>query len=209
MWKELLTALGGTAVVLAAIAFMLKSIINHYLSKDVEKYKCDLKHESDLKIEEFRVSLKMTAFEHEVRFSRLHDKRALVIAEMYEKLVGAINAVGDFASPAEFEGEPDKQEKWKVASGKYLEFYQYFNKRKIFLGESLCKQISEFSEKLYKPAYEYSIFITHPTLGEQLPGRKFEAWTNAWDSVSKDVIPRAREALEKEFRGILGANGYD
>jgi hypothetical protein len=37
----------------------------------------------DAEIERLKTSLQMTALEHQVRFSKLHEKRAKVIADLY------------------------------------------------------------------------------------------------------------------------------
>lgn len=59
MWSEFIVGVGGSALLLAAAGWLTKSIISHFLSKDVENYKLALKATTDLRIEEFRSSLRM------------------------------------------------------------------------------------------------------------------------------------------------------
>jgi hypothetical protein len=204
---NLLVSMITPVALISAVAWLARNIISQYLSKDIEKYKSDLKHESDLKIEELRTSLKITAFEHEIRFSRLHDKRAFVIAEMHEKLVEAKVAATNYISFVDLPGEPNKKEKLQIASTKFMEFYQYFEKQKLYLSKPLCGEIIKFAEKLWQLSHKLS--LTMPDLGfaQQPDGEYKDVWMEAWGSVSHDV-PRALESLEDEFRILLGVDRF-
>lgn len=47
MWIELLKFVGGGAVLLTVVAWLVRSLILHLLTKDIEKYKLDLKRGAD------------------------------------------------------------------------------------------------------------------------------------------------------------------
>lgn len=74
LWQSLLVAFGGNAAVLLVLGFLGRSLMSSVLAKDIEKFKADLH---------------VAAIEHEVRFSKLHEKRAEVLAELYKLLVAA------------------------------------------------------------------------------------------------------------------------
>ena len=59
MWNSILSALGGYAILTAALTFLTKSIVNQWLSKSVETYKADLLHRHSLEIEKFRQDLQI------------------------------------------------------------------------------------------------------------------------------------------------------
>jgi hypothetical protein len=88
-WQEIFTTVGSTAVTVAAATFLTKSVINHLFTRDVEKFKAGLKADADIEIEKLKHSLEKIAVEHQVRFSKLHEKRAEVIADLYARLVDA------------------------------------------------------------------------------------------------------------------------
>jgi hypothetical protein len=204
MWNELIKTLGITAFIVTGIVWLARSIFKHILSKDIEKYKIKLGFESDQKIEELRNQLKILSLEHEIRFSRLHDKRALIIAEMYEKLIDAVNAATDYVSFVDLAGEPSKDKKFEIAITKISTFYQYYNKRKIFLSKQLCDQIKQFSDKLWKPTHELSLYIGDMGFAKRPDGDYDDVWMEAWNSISGGEIPQAVQALEAEFRNLLG-----
>lgn len=45
--EEVIKFLGGTAIAIAAIAWLIKAIVAHFLGKDVESYKLRLKYERE------------------------------------------------------------------------------------------------------------------------------------------------------------------
>ena len=81
-WQTILIALGGNAAMLAVLAYLAKLFIGHKLSRDTSSFQSELKATSDAAIERLKSDLQLHAIEHQVRFSRLHEKRATVIAEL-------------------------------------------------------------------------------------------------------------------------------
>ena len=87
MWIELLKFVGGSAVLLAAVAWLIRSLISHQLLKDIEKYKFNLKREGDKELEAIKSSLNIEALTHQIRYSKLHDHRTSLIEQLYKKMV--------------------------------------------------------------------------------------------------------------------------
>jgi len=53
-WTEILKFLGGSTVLLAAVGFLIKSIATHFLNRDLESLKDEIKSESDKKLQAFK-----------------------------------------------------------------------------------------------------------------------------------------------------------
>jgi hypothetical protein len=68
---------------------LTKHLISQLLQKDVEAYKIRLAAETARDAEQFRNELGTRAKQHELRFTKLEEKRAEVIAEMYYQLDSA------------------------------------------------------------------------------------------------------------------------
>jgi len=204
MWKEFATALGASTVLLGAVAWLIRSLLKQLLSKDIEIHKTQLKTESDRNLETFRATLQQRATEHQILFSRLHDKRANIVAELYSKMVEAISATESFVSPAEWVGEPDKKEKYKKAMHHIVDFFCYFDRRRIFLEKPLCQKIDEMVNAVRNPAIEFSCYLDHPDFEPSLAKEKRDVWMKAWHDVKRDIVPAARQSLEDEFRELLG-----
>ena len=84
LWQSLLVAAGGNATLLLVLGFLGRSLMSTVLAKDLKK---------------FKASLQQAGIEHQIRFSKLHEKRATVLAELYKLLVEAVWRVSEFTSP--------------------------------------------------------------------------------------------------------------
>src|SRR5437763_16755984 len=92
-------------------------------------------------IEHLRAKLKSEAYEHDVRFARLHEKRVDVIADLYAKLVIAEGGFASWVSPIQLAHEPSQQEKGLMAAEAGNEFVKTFLRNRIWLDEDLVKSI--------------------------------------------------------------------
>ena len=61
MLQEIATTLGLSVLLVSAVAWLARSIVTHFLNKDIEKFKLQLEKE---------------AFEHQVRYRRVDEKVA-------------------------------------------------------------------------------------------------------------------------------------
>ena len=97
-WQEVLTnvfaTVGGGGVVLGAAGWLTKKLIDSQLARETEAFKIRLQGDANVEVERLKSSLQMTTLEHQVRFSKLHEKRAEVIAEVYAKLADVYAEVG-------------------------------------------------------------------------------------------------------------------
>src|ERR1035437_8597129 len=86
-WCSILASVGCNAVTLGVLAWLARSFGSQLLAKDLEKFKADLSAASSSASERLKHELQLTALEHQVTFSKLHERRAEVIAELYGLLV--------------------------------------------------------------------------------------------------------------------------
>jgi len=189
LWQALLVGFGGNAALLLVITFLGRSLIGNFLTKDIEKFKGDLQ---------------LAAIEHEIRFSKLHEKRAEVLADLYKLLVAATWETASFASPWEFAGELDKKQKYQKAMNAIAEYFRFFDQHRIYIPQELCASLEAFAQGLRSPTIGFGVYLPFEFPNERTAEEKFKAWDKAWESVQTD-IPQLRRALEAEFRKLLGA----
>jgi hypothetical protein len=60
-WDEILKTLGSTALLMAILGFLAKTIIDHFFSRALETHKEKLKQEADKDVESFKTNLKREA----------------------------------------------------------------------------------------------------------------------------------------------------
>ncbi len=191
LWQTLLVAVGGNAVLLALLAFLGRSLIGAYLARAAEQ---------------FKAGLQRAAVEHEVRFSRLHQKRAEVLAELYRLLAVAVWKVEAFLSPLELAGGPDKQQLVEQAWNAIAAYHRCFDENRIYFSAKLCGSLESFASELRGPVMLVWSYrqIEAPT-GETRE-RMLDVWNAQWLRV-KNEVPKLRAGIEAEFRQILEAGG--
>ena len=190
LWQSLLVAFGGNAALLLVLGFLGRSLMSTVLAKDVEK---------------FRAALQQAGVEHQIRFSKLHEKRAEVLAELYELLVAAYWQVSEFTSPAQW-GDPDRKEQYAAAINGVAAYFRFFDQHRIWLPPELCVPLEAFAKQLRTPAIQLGVYLRIERPTEKTLIEQGEVWDKAWQAVDGD-IPRLRFAIEAEFRKLLGAGG--
>lgn len=205
-WQTILLAFGGNAALLAVLGLLGKSLLDKLILRDTKQFESDLKAKSDAAVEKLKNQLQLKTIEHQVRFSRLHEKRAAVIAELYGHLVEALWEAESFLSPMELSGEPDKREKLQKALNKLVELYRYFDKHRIYLPIDVCSALEELIKNVRSQVTKFGVWIRYEDheLSGDSHSKKFDAWTSGWDAITQQV-PLARASLENEFRSLLGA----
>ena len=185
--------LGSAAI--AAVAWLARSLVLHFMSRDLDAHKIRLEEQA-----------KRVLLEHEVRYRDLHARRANVIADLYGLIADAASAAKRFLDPVAFGGEPDTQEKHKKLLSALGELFQQFDRNRIFLPEETCRRVDSLVEAIRKPTWDYAFYVWNPDAAQDDFEGKYDSWKTAWQSVSEEdgKLAEARAALERDFRSILG-----
>lgn len=203
--KQFAITLGGTAVAIAAVAWLARSITTHLLSKDIETYKTKLKSESDISLEQLRSDLQITAARRNLEFSRIHEKRLEIISEVAGRLVAFHQAVSSYVSIFEWPDGPSKEERRKLAADAFTKFNEYFSPRRFFLPEHTIDKIEAFREGLYKISIDFMFYVEQGRPFRADPNNDIDVWTTASDFTAKEA-PKLLKELEDDFRKILGVD---
>ena len=197
-WTTFFTSIGISAVAIPSLAWLSREIIGQFLAKDLEVFKGDLKK---------------SAYEHEVRFKRLQEKQAEIIAEFYKRMVLAD------ASLKCLEGESKdfratKTTKMNDAYKWTVEAYSFFAQNEVWFSMEISNLVRNWYDKMTAHAYRYDVVVVGMTMlwaeiepeAAGFTREEWEkSWMTSWKGMKKD-IPELLERLKKEFRGLLGAN---
>ncbi|MEX1094617.1 MAG: hypothetical protein WED34_01140, partial [Planctomycetales bacterium] len=107
---EVVKFLGGSAILLTVVGFLIRSLVAHYLSKDVET---------------FKTKLALQALEHEIRFRRVDERVAEHLSGVYARLFPLYKAVHSFVKILERRDEPDKNAKFETVRQLNRDFWDY------------------------------------------------------------------------------------
>ncbi len=205
-WQDVLTTLvatvGGGGVLLAAAAWLTKAIISDELARDTEAFKVRLKADADAEIERLKGSLQIQNLEHQVRFSKLHERRAEVIAEVYARLATVFRQGRLFVISGGWVKEGQKANFAKIDQT-MQEFVSFVEKNRIYIPLAACGLLDNITRTMHKAVIEVGVWggIEYPNAKTQAESK--DVLTRVFEAFEKD-IPEAKQALDREFRAILG-----
>ncbi len=196
---EIIKSLGGEALFLAAAAWLIKTLVSTRLAREAEEFKITLQSRADVEIERMKASLQLVATEHQIRFAKLHEKRAVIIAELYDYLAETRSLARMFIL-----GDVQNVEKAEQAKTKTLELYEFINSNRIYFPEGLCGLLDKFESRLRHQvnlvnSYWTKIKYPTPRTMEEQNRVMLEAC-----NVLESELPAILKELEREFRLLLG-----
>jgi hypothetical protein len=175
-----ITAVGGASVIIfACSSFLAKTWANRILEKEKSGYAHDL--------ERYRNELNGLSYEHQIKFAKLHEKRAEVISETYMLLRDAFNSVSDLA----FQSEDSLDNNLQAAKNALRAVNDFFPKRRIFIKFSTAVKIDRFRTEVER------------TIGEL----EFHSYSHNFSSKFKRIhgdLSETLSELEVDFRELLG-----
>jgi hypothetical protein len=196
---ELIKTLGTAAIVVAAFAWVAKSVITHFLSRKIEAYKLELKNQSDKETERLRSRLQIIAQERQITFSRLHEKRAEIVADSYPLIHKLQSKAVKLGHDMFFSGLREPKDKAKQIFDECFEFYEYFQERRIYFSEEVCAIMDRFVEVI---AEANSAVRNGPDNLDHGSKAGQEAYSKM--AVLMDQLPEIRKSIERDFRTLLG-----
>ena len=174
--EEALKFIGGTAVAIGIVGWLVRSLIKHFLDKDVELFRQSLQSQAAVELEKLKHELRLAAVSYEKQVTLLQEKRASVIAELYSKLIDFLDAAESFVSLVGFSGERSKTDKAKVLAEKAAEFMGYFARNRIYFNEELCEMVTALFKRIFPPS---SGSFCAPVLLNALSDAAFLAFSSA------------------------------
>lgn len=188
-------------MVLTIAAFLIKYLVKHRMDKDIEAFKLTLSATAERELAVLRANLNQAEFEHQIRFSKLHDRRAEVIAQLYSYLVDLYDAGESFLNKFQ-SSRDDHPKKLEALSNALKTALHYFQRHRLYFPEATCARIDAFFSKVTDIASNLSYHVSIRADQRDLRQMSLD-WNEAWNDFEKQV-PELRRALEEEFRAILG-----
>jgi len=184
-FSELMYDILKFSIATGLLVWAIKSIVKQFLDKDIESYKAELKRE-------------------QIRFSKLHEERGIVMAELYEKLVSMVLAAELLFTPMESPGDPSREERGKQASDAINNFLVFSQKKEIYFDKNTCELLNEIRKRIRTSYIKFMVFRVHDKEDDIVPlVEKIKTWEECWKEI-KYKIPELMEKLKNEFREILG-----
>jgi hypothetical protein len=194
---------GGAAIVFGFSNYFGKVWADRALEKQRQenaKLNLEFAHQLGLVTERAKSAHQIRAAEHQVRFAKLHEKRAQVIWDLYTSLQDAWLVSERFILFDGYKADKEKQrETYPQINTRFLELLNIVEKNRICLPESLCASLENAVIAVRKIVVGVECYGSAAETVEQ----KHQVLTDAMKAFDRDV-PVAKKALVGEFRKILG-----
>jgi hypothetical protein len=227
VWEEIIKNLGVFAIFAAAIAWLVREVVEHFMAQDIETYKTKLNERSEKEIELFKAQLRAIARERDIRYSKLHEKRVEAISELYTLLQDAHESAAIFSLEVSIDVTMDiarrklaeldspsistqlseaprpptsKKEEAIEAYRKILRFGRFFRKHQLYFSKELSDQVKNLVSILEGVPTSY--IVADPESEEFV--EEIEKALKIWDE-QEEVVNRTLEMIEDEFRRMLGS----
>ena len=197
----IISAIGGSAILFTAVAWLVKSLINQAFSKDIEKFKINLSNQSEQELLRIHSSLQLSEFEHQIRFTQLHERLAEAAIEVYGRLRKVYTEVEERVSVISREPKSDEESEnaIKIAASNLSDYYY---PRGILFPKEIAEQIEEFIKMLRRVLTRHDQLLRAAPLNPDNP--KWDKVLDELDALLDDKLPKLFESLESHFRKILG-----
>ena len=193
-WPDIIKTIGTNAVFLAVVGFVAKSLFNQMLSRDVDKFRIELQATNDKELAKFRSELEKTVFEHQTRFTKLYDKRAEIIGNIYPLILDAeakcLNLAPTFLDIPE---EKLISQAFEVTR----DLRTYFDRNRLYLDAELCSDIDNLLKNLSTSSLKFQASKL-----KEYENNKERIWNEGYQEFINEV-PKVKINLEKKFRELL------
>ena len=197
MLETILATILATGASAVLLAYLSRTLLRHWLDKDLESYKANLSAEHARGLQQQKTSLSRASLERQVRFTRLHERRARIIARVYAKLDQFQLAVREWTRTMRLGQHRDISELRDDALTARTGFVEYYWRHAIWLEPAMCDAINDLIGQQDKPLTDFMSDVNE----KGFPNDR-KAWLAASEKLTKDV-PKARQAIERRFRAML------
>ena len=146
-----------------------------------------------------------------IRFIKLHETQACVIAELYSRIVQVNEKSMAYFSPV---GTMQPDEKLPLADklgDAMVELLKFYRPNEIYLSDSTCDLINKLVNSVKDAAGTYSIYLIAPKTAmgvdekKQAARDKMDAWKNGYTSLKDSgEISNMLKELKADLRNLIG-----
>jgi hypothetical protein len=174
----------GVTGLLALIAYKL---LEQLLRRDLTRLEAKL-HEQSAHL---AANIRSSGFEHEIRYARLHERRALAIADVYRLLARTDQLWRSCLTPSMSLGKSQSEiqaETFRVSR----ELFEYFDQRRVYFDREVADEVDRLCHLIDETFGRVSLDGALPK-NVELHRAEHER-----------IVSTARLRIEEELKGILG-----
>lgn len=188
--ETLVATVGGGGVLLAAVAWLIKTLVSNRLALDTEKFKIEMKASADTQIERVKAFL--------VRASRVHERQLDILGKLFRHLSDAQSLLQNMTRAGRMAGEITPEEYYPKVTEAMKAAYEEFLNGRLFIPSALVQQCEGFFSAVFEGQQDFSLALI-PQLD---PSKRAEFWTSA-ATVAHQRVPKILAEIEEAARAAI------
>lgn len=196
----ILKIVGGTTVLVGAVTFLSKMLINHLFQKDLEKFKSDLEQANQIKLIELRSKTENLFHEYKENIKNLSGERIKAVKDLHNKTIEVYaaysNAISIMRTVDEIPVRDQRANDFATCGKKLNELLECTKQNEIFIPTILSEKIFQWRKKL-----SITIDIYGPVIYQDQSGQQKEL-IRLWDELNFEEA--VFNELRKELKMIIG-----
>lgn len=190
---ELIKFLGGAALIIGALVYIAKRVVDGFLQTGVAR---------------FRANLEKTFKERLIKFEHLHHERATVVCKLYQCITELDIALSSTLHPFRWAGDISLSDKVKNLVKLHNKFNDFYQSNKIFFSADTCAKLDNLVSASRDVCVDIQTFPIDPRDDEYKHNKEaLKERRDCWEkarNLHKNEMREIRKEIEKEFRDLLG-----
>lgn len=199
----ILSSAGVSALVIwlskAWISERLKNAIKNEYDQKLESHKAQLKAANDIELEKLRSSLNILAAERQIEYSKLYEKRADAITEVYGLLNDVYTWIQEYTKVFVPAGDLPIEERRRKASEAYNKYIAVYHQKRIFIPAKTADCIDALNNSFRQVFYDFFYGVDQKPKGEG----NSDKWIEIFEKMNGPIL-KSMSDLENDFRSLLG-----
>lgn len=185
------------------IGLFLTGRIKSSFDKKLER----LKKDHIIDISRFQAEIAALKTQENFKFTKLHEKRFIVLEKLYKLLNNTSNQLSYYISPVKVTPKGTSFEDYenKLQSNfteAHNEFVQYYSDNKIYLNEKIVLLIDNYLSRVSEIYKDYATNHFLKVMGDKSNPDIFNKAATAYRNVPEKITP-IRNEIEKKFKELL------
>ena len=209
-YKAWLKALGKEVAKLSTVEELtqLEESVKKEFNESLESYKAKLNEDLSLKIEPIKAELDKNNITYQIQFGFLHQERAKVILELYQKLIELHSAMVDwtaFLHPIVEDAKKEDTERTERVNQAIQNFQNFYVSNKLFFSKSFCNFIDGIFKEYWDKGWEFGYNLSRIKNGT-MTDEFYKEYREKMSKISEEIrnnLPTKIEEIEDKFRRLL------
>lgn len=181
------------------ISTRLKDAIKNEYDQKLETHKAQLKAANDIELEKLRSNLNILAVERQIEYSKLYEKRADAVTEVYGLLNDVYTWIQEYTKVFVPAGDRSIDERRAKARESYNKYIAVYSHNRIFIPTKTAECIDALNSSFRQVFYDFFYGVDQKPKGEG----NSDKWIEIFEKMNGPIL-KSMSDLENDFRSLFG-----